>query len=131
MLFEKRLKEAMRELNLSQVQVVAKTGKSKASVSQYLSGKQVPPVYVQRDIAEALGLREDYFENADTGEPLQGKTTLTCMQAARLMHKNQDFIRKGIRNGTLPFGYAVKTSSRWSFFISAAKFSEYTGIPVA
>ena len=43
MLFKDRLKKAMQELNLNQSQVAGMTGKSKASVSQYLSGQQVPP----------------------------------------------------------------------------------------
>lgn len=41
-MFEKRLKKAMQDLNLKQSQVAGMTGKSKGSISQYLSGKQVP-----------------------------------------------------------------------------------------
>ena len=46
-MFKDRLKQAMQDLGLNQVQVCAMIGKSKASVSQYLSGKQVPSEDVQ------------------------------------------------------------------------------------
>ena len=56
MTFSEKLKQAMQELHLNQRQVCGMTGKSKGSVSQYLSGKQVPNVEVQSSIATALGL---------------------------------------------------------------------------
>ena len=54
--FSEKLKTAMQELHLNQRQVCGMTGKSKGSVSQYLSGKQIPSEDVQRDIAVSLGL---------------------------------------------------------------------------
>ena len=39
MTFSEKLKQAMQELHLNQRQVCGMTGKSKGSVSQYLSGK--------------------------------------------------------------------------------------------
>ena len=51
MKFAEKLKKAMQELNLNQRQVVTMTGKSKGSVSQYLSGKQIPSEDVQSAIA--------------------------------------------------------------------------------
>ena len=51
----------MQELNLNQRQVVTMTGKSKGSVSQYLSGKQIPSEDVQSAIATSLGLASDYL----------------------------------------------------------------------
>lgn len=41
MTFSEKLKQAMQELHLNQRQVCGMTGKSKGSVSQYLSGKQI------------------------------------------------------------------------------------------
>ena len=61
MSFSEKLKKAMHDLELNQRQVCGLTGKSKGSVSQYLSGKQIPSEAVQRDIAIALGLAEDFF----------------------------------------------------------------------
>ena len=65
MKFAEKLKKAMQELNLNQRQVVTLTGKSKGSVSQYLSGKQIPSEDVQSTIATALGLESDYFTKDD------------------------------------------------------------------
>lgn len=65
MTFSEKLKQAMQELQLNQRQICGLTGKSKGSVSQYLSGKQVPSVEVQSSIATALGLEADYFERLD------------------------------------------------------------------
>lgn len=60
MTFSEKLKQAMQELHLNQRQVCGMTGKSKGSVSQYLSGKQIPSDDVQSAIAVALGLESDY-----------------------------------------------------------------------
>ena len=55
---------------------------------------------------------------------------LTVREAAKLMGKGEQFIRVGLQQGIFPWGYAVKTSSQYTYFISAAKFTEHTGIPV-
>lgn len=64
MTFSEKLKQAMQELHLNQRQVCGMTGKSKGSVSQYISGKQIPSDDVQSAIAAALGLESDYFSKA-------------------------------------------------------------------
>ncbi len=58
------------------------------------------------------------------------KGNLPVAEAARLMNKNPQFVRVGLQRGILPFGYAVQTSSKWTYFISPVKFTEVTGIPV-
>lgn len=65
MSFSEKLKETMQDLDLNQKQVVGMTGKSKGSISQYLSGKQIPSEKVQSDIAISLGLNPDYFKNEE------------------------------------------------------------------
>ena len=137
MKFAEKLKKAMQELNLNQRQVVMLTGKSKGSISQYLSGKQVPSADVQSTIATALGLDPDYF--TDVRQELSEMTlpeakengipTLDVMQVAKMMGKNHMTIRKGLQQGVFPWGYAVLTSkNRWSYFINARKFAEVEGI---
>jgi len=49
--------------------------------------------------------------------------------AAKLMRKSYDFVAKGLQDGVFPFGYAVKLQD-WSYYISAVKFTECTGIPI-
>jgi hypothetical protein len=44
------------------------------------------------------------------------------------MNVSEQFIRIGLQRGVFPWGYAVKMSSRWTYFISPEKFTEHTGI---
>lgn len=46
------------------------------------------------------------------------------------MGATQQFIRVGLGQGIFPRTYAVKTSTKWTYFISITKFEEYTGIKV-
>lgn len=52
---------------------------------------------------------------------------MTVKEAARLLQKSEQFIIVGLQHGILPFGYAVKMSSRWTYHISDAKVYEYLG----
>lgn len=128
----------MKELNLTQTQMVGLIGKSKASISQYLSDKQVPSEAKQRDIAVALGLEEDYFSKLDdrmSALPTQKAKDciiprLSVMDAARMMGINHQTVRKGLQQGVFPWGYGIKTSDHWVYFINAKRFSEIEGINV-
>ena len=48
-------------------------------------------------------------------------------ECAKLLNKSNQFVRVGLQRGILPFGFAVKTSSRWSYHISEAKVLDYLG----
>jgi hypothetical protein len=52
---------------------------------------------------------------------------VSVKQAAEIMGKSQQFIRVGLQRGLLPFGIAVKMSSKWTYYISPKKFYEYVG----
>lgn len=58
------------------------------------------------------------------------KNRLSTKEAAALMDVSEQFIRIGLQRGILPFGYAIKQTKRWTYFISAEKFTEATGIKV-
>lgn len=60
----------------------------------------------------------------------QVKNRLSVKQVADLMGASEWFIRRGLQQGMFPWGYAVKTSSKYTYWISAAKFTESTGIKV-
>jgi len=49
-------------------------------------------------------------------------------QAAELLGMSQQFVRIGLQRGILPFGSAVKLSSRWTYYVSPARLYEYAGI---
>ena len=132
-MFSTKLNIAMQELHLNQRQVCGLTGKSKGSVSQYLSGRQVPPEKVQVSIAVALGLPADYFKKKDevvealpTFEVRNGIIPkLDVMTAARLLQMNHRTLRKGLQQGVFPWGYAIQTTeNRWTYFINARQFVE-------
>ena len=48
---------------------------------------------------------------------------------ARLMGKSKAFVTQGLQDGVFPWGYAVKLK-QWSYFVSAVKFTELTGIEI-
>lgn len=48
-------------------------------------------------------------------------------ECAKLLNKSPQFVRIGLQRGILPFGYAIKMSSKWTYHISEAKVYEYLG----
>nr|DAI79151.1 MAG TPA: helix-turn-helix domain protein [Caudoviricetes sp.] len=139
MKFSERLRKAMKELNMTQAQMVGLIGKSKASISQYLSDKQVPSEAKQRDIAVALGLEEDYFSKLDDRvvalpslEVRNGIIPrLSVMDAAGLMGVSHRTVCIGLQQGVFPWGYGIHTSEhKWVYFINARRFAEIEGISV-
>lgn len=139
MTFSEKLKKVMQELHLNQTQVCGMTGKSKGSVSQYISGKQIPSEKVQSDIAVSLGLDPNYFFKADEEVVVMPKEALADgkirkllpEEVAPLLGMDKQTVRKGLQQGVFPWGYAVKTSeNRWSYFINANRFAAIEGVTV-
>ena len=52
---------------------------------------------------------------------------LKVIECAKLLNKSPQFVRIGLQRGILPFGYAIKMSSVWTYHISEAKVYEYLG----
>ena len=52
---------------------------------------------------------------------------VSIKEAADIMRKSQQFVRVGLQLGKLPFGTAIKTSSKWSYYINPAQFNKYIG----
>lgn len=131
MSFAEKLKALMGELNLSQSKLSDLTGIGKSSISQYLSGKNEPSKDRKKEIARKLGVQEDYFDTFETAATVQhdGVFNLPVTMAAKLMGKSKEWVKQGLRDGVFPWGYAVKLT-KWSYFISSVKFTEYTGIKV-
>lgn len=55
---------------------------------------------------------------------------LMVKDAAKALGTSEQFVRKGLQLGVFPWGYAVKTSSKYTYWISAEKFQEDTGIKI-
>ena len=52
---------------------------------------------------------------------------LSVKKVSLLMHKSEQFVRVGLQQQILPFGYAVKLNTRWSYYISPKLFYQYIG----
>lgn len=135
--FNEKLKQAMQHLGINQAQLVGMTGIGKSSISQYLSGKNVPSEKRQKNIAVSLGLDPDYF-NRETPVVIKvsknnvGVSRMLPEDAAKLLGMNHNTIRKGLQQGIFPWGYAIHTSeNRWAYFINAQKFADIEGINLA
>lgn len=133
--FSEKLKQAMQQLQINQAQLVGLTGIGKSSISQYISGRNVPPVEKQKGIAVSLGLAPNYFEQKQDAALKLIYTKAGTIQrldvedAAKLLQMNHNTVRKGLQQGIFPWGYAVRTSeNRWSYFINAKRFAEIEGI---
>lgn len=67
------------------------------------------------------------MENIDSLKNLEGKC-LTVKETAELLNCSQQFVRVGLQRKLLPFGYAIKMSSKWTYNISAHQVYKYLGI---
>ena len=58
------------------------------------------------------------------------ENNMTIEEASKLMGVSRQFIRVGLQQGKLPFGYAIQIlkGGRYTYFISRQKFLEHTGI---
>lgn len=119
--YAEQLKVAMENANVTQVELSARTGIGKSSISQYLSGKNEPNQKRKDLIAEALGL------NPESSKVDEITKNLSVKQAAELLGKSEQFVRVGLQQAILPFGTAVKLSSKWTYHISPKKFYDYIG----
>ncbi len=145
-MFPKNLKRIMKEKGITGAALAEAAGFSKAAVSQYIHGVNAPSQERVEAMAGVLGVSVEELVGMDspperpTGPPYgcaiqpawPGKTTMTCQEAAALLHKHQSYIRQGLQEGRpgFEFGSAVKLSGKWSYCIYARKFTEVTGIPV-
>lgn len=128
-----RLKEAMKNKGINQRRLCELTGISKSGISQYCSGKTHPGTHSLKLIADALDVSIEYLNEGEKKAEAISSTgnVLTVERAAKLMNVGRQFIREGLKRGSLPFGSAVRfPSGKYRYYISAARFTEFTGIEV-
>ena len=133
MSFSEQLKTAMATMQISQIELSERTGIGKSSISQYISGKNIPKETTKKKIAKALGCTVEFLDGIadEKGEITIEK--ITVAQVAKLIKKNRQFVRDGIINGRLNIGSAVFRPSKtgdggkWSFHISLHLFEQYLG----
>lgn len=129
MSFATRLKQVMEEREVKPVELAAMIGKGKSSVSQYLSGKNVPKHDVQEKIAEVLDCTVEYLneETALNDHTKNGLYSVPIPLAAKILGKSDQFVRTALQVGTAPFGFAAMKRTKWSYHISPSKLKEYVG----
>jgi transcriptional regulator with XRE-family HTH domain len=127
-MFHNNLKRAMIERNMNQAELSAKLGISKSSISQYLSGKNVPHKKTKEKLAEALDVSVAFLDGQTervVGEP-ENLRNVTIEAAAEMLGKSKQFVRVSLQRGIAPFGFAVKvTGDKYSYHISPKRFFEY------
>lgn len=118
--------------NIQQSDLSTLTAIGKPSISQYLSGKNEPKQGNIKKIAEVLTVNESWLSGYDVPmeiglNPEPNEKNISIYKAAELMGKSEQFVRVGLQRSILPFGTAVKLSSRWTYYISPSKFYNYVG----
>jgi len=133
MSFAKNLKSVMDEKNINQTDLSRLTGIGKPSLSQYLSGKNVPHNRRIAEIAKVLGVSPQrltmtfQIKSCEDFEELSNQK-VSIEETARRLGKSQQFIRLALQNGVAPFGFATKgTGSTYDYHISPKLLSEYIG----
>lgn len=129
MTFASRLKQAMNEREMSQSELSALTEIGKSSISQYLSGKNVPKDKVKEKIAAALDCSVDFLDGKTSSNDYseEGLHNIPVAMAAKRLGKSEQFVRVALQMGTAPFGFAAMNKTKWSYHISPKKFGEYIG----
>lgn len=132
MSFANNLKTAMEQRNMSQSELCALAGVGKSSISQYLSGKNIPKPAVMQKLADALETSVEYLKGGNVSPDVnamgQALKNVPVEQAAKLLGKSKQFVRVSLQRGIAPFGFAVKVSGdKWSYHISPRKLGEYMG----
>lgn len=124
MSFASNLKAAMAAKNISQAELADLSGISKSGISQYLSGKYQPKGKIINKLAETLGCSAAYLMSDDEGDASEG-SNISVEQAAKMLGKSKQFVRVALQKGIVPFGFAVKMSSKYTYHISPKKLNEY------
>ena len=128
MLFKDCLAAAMREKNMTGSDLSRVTGIGKSSISQYLTGKNLPSAERMRVLEEALGADFSIPDIKETPEP-SGFHRAKVNTVARAMGMNAGTLRKGIRQGAFPWAYGIRTSSnRWVYVINQEKLEATEGL---
>ena len=120
----------MDEKEISQTELAARIGKGKSSVSQYLSGKNIPKADVQEKIAEVLDCTVEFLNQdmVEADDQVVDSKNISVAECARILGKSEQFVRIALQQGIAPFGFAVRNKSVYSYHISPKKLKEYMGM---
>lgn len=126
--FAERLRSAMEQAGMNQTEMAVCAGVSKAAISQYLSGKNVPSVERMKKLADAAGVSFDYLMGSGAVLTAAPMKKVSVRDAARCLGKSEQFVRIGLQRGILSFGQAVPgIGISWNYYINPAKFRDFVG----
>jgi transcriptional regulator with XRE-family HTH domain len=133
MTFARHLKQIMTMKDMTQTQLATRSGLSKASISQLLSGKQNPTERALVMLAEALECSPEYLTPKDD-QPISSEEikvppkNIPVEVAAKLLGKSEQFVRVALQRGLAPFGFATRiTGQKYSYHISPKQLEQYQG----
>lgn len=116
-----KLKQILSERYISQADLSAKTGISRARISMYCSGASYPRPNAVKQIAEALNVPAGWL----TGEVKEIEPSLSVPKVARALGVLPQALREGLKRCIYPFGYAVFKNGKYKYYISPTKFEAY------
>ena len=122
-MFADNLKSILLDKGMSQQELAAKIGKGKSSVSQYLSGKNIPREDVQKKIAEVLDCTVEFLNQGQV-DPRETRN-ISVAECAKILGKSEQFVRIALQTGAADFGIAVKSKTKYDYHISPKKLYEY------
>lgn len=130
----KNIKQAMTAIGITQLELCEKTGISKSSMSEYLSGRHEPKDDKLKLIAEVLNVSVDELkeDNETLVEiPKERPVNVPVKVAAKLMGISTYGIRSGIERGTLPIGHVYGYGTKHkTFYISPYKLQQVIGVNI-
>lgn len=120
-MFADRLKEILREQYISQSDLSAMTGISRARISMYCSGACYPRANAIKQIADALHVPVGWL----IGEVKEIEPSLSVPEVAQALGILPQGLREGLKRRIYPFGYAVQKNGKYKYYISPTKFAAY------
>lgn len=122
-----RLIEAMQRKGINSQDLYKKSGVLKAHIMEYMLGESMPNDKTILRMANALGVNDAWLAGKEVSisDENPKERNVTVAKAAELLGKTQMFVRIGLQRERLPFGTAVKMSTKWSYHISPSLLEKY------
>lgn len=123
-----RLKEALEVREMGQKDLVLLTGLSKSGISQYISGKRVPPEKAQEIIAQALDLYTTwFFEDEPVPDSSDNKyRNCNVAKTAKILGISEQSVRDTLVQGRVSWGFAIQgKTGKYHFHVSYRGLADY------
>lgn len=130
--FASRLRMAMIGANLNQAELAERSGASKAAISQYLSGRNIPTTERMKVLADATDVSVEYLMGFEKGggQPVPAilRKKISVADAAKCLGISQQLVRNGLHDGKLPIGVELRgTGTRKTYDIRPHLLRAYAG----